>query len=234
VRANVLVVGAGAGVVSAMLGALASCAPAGERLVVARDADEIAIAQGQVIPLHLTDDGARAEKVVQAAARLGADRLVIASLGGAVAAATIDAIAEGCEGVLAGLGATSLRHALARLVSEVALAKPGASLAAVREVVGESFDVAVEVAHGADGRPRVLRIAELAGSDAKEIVARDLFVLSAEGAGIVTAATPRLVGDFAARGVKLEAAAPSLRDGPHPGRTSLGRRTRAAPGARQP
>jgi pilus assembly protein CpaF len=207
-RANVLVVGSGPGVVAAMLGALASAAPAGERVAVLQDADEIAIAQPQVVALSLSDHGPRGEESVRAAARLGADRLVTASLAGAVAAAIIDAIGEGCEGVLAGLGAPSLRHGLARLVSQVALARPGASIEASREAVGESFDVAIEVVRSSDGRQRVLRIAELAGSDGKAVVARDLFVLSADGTGegayVATGTVPRLASDFAARGVKLD------------------------------
>jgi pilus assembly protein CpaF len=209
-RANVLVVGSGTAVVAATLGALASAAPAGERVAVLQDADEIAIAQAQVVALSLSDHGPRGEESVRAASRLGADRLVVASLAGSVAAAVIDAIGEGCEGVLAGVGAPSLRHGLARLASQVALARPGASIEASREAVGESFDVAVEVVRSGDGRQRVLRVAELAGSDAKGVVARDLFVLSADGTGegayAATGAVPRLANDFASRGVKLDGA----------------------------
>jgi pilus assembly protein CpaF len=209
-RANILVVGSGSGVVSTMLAALGSAVSAGERVAVVQDADDIGIAQAQVIPLSLADHGERGEESVRAAASLGADRLVVTSLAGSVAAATIDAIGEGSEGVLAGVGAPSLRHALARLTSQVALARLGASIEAAREAVGESFDLAVEVVRAADGRIRVLRIAELAGSDAKGVVARDLFVLSADGTGegayAATGTVPRLANDFAARGVKLDGA----------------------------
>jgi pilus assembly protein CpaF len=208
-RANVLVVGSGAGVVASTLGALASALPAGERVAVLQDADDNAIGQAQVIPQSLSDHGERGEEAVRAAASLGADRLVVVSLAGSVAAATIDVIGEGSEGVLAGVGAPSLRHALARLTSQVALARLGASIEAAREAVGESFDLAIEVVRAADGRHRVLRVAELAGSDAKGVVARDLFVLSADGTGegayVATGTVPRLAGDFAARGVKLDA-----------------------------
>jgi Flp pilus assembly CpaF family ATPase len=203
-----LIVGSGAGVVAATLGALASAAPAGERVAVLQDADEIAIAQAHVVALSLSDHGGRGEESVRAAVRLGADRLVVASLGGAVASAILDAIGEGCEGVLAGVGAPSLRHALARLSSQVALARPGASIEASREAVGESFDVAVEVTLSPDGRQRVLRVAELAGSDPLGVVTRDLFVLTAAGTGegvyATTGTVPRLASDFAARGVKLD------------------------------
>jgi pilus assembly protein CpaF len=208
-RANVLVVGSGPGVVSSMAGALASAAPAGERIAVLQDADEIGVPHAQVVPLMLRDNGARGEECVRAAARLGADRLVVASLSGAVAAATIDAIAEGTEGVIAGVGAPSLRHALARLVSQVTLARPGATVDAAREALGEAFDIALEIARAADGRLRVLRVAELSGADSKGVVVRDLFVLSADGTGesayVATGTVPRLVNDFAARGVKVDA-----------------------------
>ena len=207
-RANVLVVGSGAGAVATVLGALASAAPPGERVAVLQDADEISIGQAQVIPLALLDRGARGAEAVRAASRLGADRMVIASLAGAVASSTVDAIAEGCEGVLAGVGAPSLRHGLARLASQIALAGTGASLDVARDAVGESFDVAVEVARAGDGRIHLQRVVELGGGDAKGVAMRDIFVLGADGTGeaayVATGTVPRIAGEFAARGVKLD------------------------------
>ena len=210
-RANVLVAGSGAGVLAPTLGALASAAPGGERIAVLQDGDDIAIPQALVVPMTLGEGAVRAEEVVRAATRLGVDRLVVASLAGSAGAAIIDAVADGMEGVLAGISAPSLRHALARLASQVALARDGSSIDAARDAVGESFDVAVEVALGGDGRVRVLRVAELAGSDAKGVVARDLFVLNADGSGdsayVSSGAAPRVAHDFAARGIKVESPA---------------------------
>jgi pilus assembly protein CpaF len=209
-KANVLVVGSGPGVIATVLGALASAAPSGERVVVLQDADEIGIAQAQVVQLSIVDHGARGAEAVRAAARLGSDRLVVASLAGAVAAATIDAIAQGSEGVLAGVSAPSLRHGLSRLTSQVALASAGAPIEVGREAVGESFDIAIEVSRAGDGRIRISRVSELAGGDAKGVATRDLFVLSADGTGeaafAATGTVPRVANDFAARGVKLDGA----------------------------
>jgi pilus assembly protein CpaF len=209
-RINILVVGSGSGVLATVLGALASGAPQGERVAVLQDADEIGIAQAQVVQLSLTDHEERGAAAVRAAARLGIDRLLVASLSGAVAGAVIDVIAAGCEGVLAGVTAPSLRHGLARLTSQVALGAPGSPIEVGREAVGESFDVALETSRGGDGRLRVTRIAELAGGDAKGVATRDLFVLSAEGTGegayAATGTVPRVANDLAARGVKLDGA----------------------------
>jgi pilus assembly protein CpaF len=208
-RANLLVVGPGAGVVSPMIAALASATGAGERIAVLTESDDIAVAHAYVMPFAIRGASSGAD-TVRAAARLGADRLVVLSLAGAVAATTLDAIGEGTEGVLAGLCAPSLRHALARLALQVALVRTGASMEWAREVVSESFDIAIEMSRGSDGRPRVTRVAELAGADALGIILRDLFVSSADATGeagfVATGAVPRFAQDFEARGVKLDAA----------------------------
>ena len=209
-KANMVIVGSGAGVIATTLGALASAAPSGERVAVLQDAEEIGIAQAQVVQMPLSDHGARGAEAVRAAARLGVDRLVVASLAGSVAAATIDAIAEGAEGVLAGVAAPSLRHGLARLAAQVALAAAGAPIEVGRDAVGESFDLALEVSRAGDGRIRVLRVSELAGGDAKGVATRDVFVLNADGTGesayTATGTVPRVTHEFAARGVKLDGA----------------------------
>jgi pilus assembly protein CpaF len=122
----------------------------------------------------------------------------------------VDCIGEGGEGILAGIGAPSLRHGLARLSAQVCTARPGTSIEAARELVGESFDVTVEVGRGPDGKLRVLRVSELTGADVKGVTARDLFLSNADAGGdpvfVVTGTTPRLAHEFAARGIRLDAA----------------------------
>lgn len=208
-RANVLVVGPGAAVVLPVLAALVAATPSGERIAVVQDVDEVRGPPGQVLSLWLPDSR-NEPRTLSAALKLGGDRIAVASLGGPLAAAALQAISEGAEGVLAGLAAPSLRQGLARLVAQVALTSPGASIDAAREGLSESFDVAIEVGRApADGRLRVLRIAEIAGVDAKGIATRDLFLSNADAVGepsfVVTGATPLLVKDFAARGVRLDA-----------------------------
>ena len=207
-RANVLVVGSNAGVVSSMIAALASASGAAERIVVLTESDDVAVAHAYVMPFALGGAAGEAD-TVRAATRLGPDRFIVLSLAGAVAAATVDAIGEGTEGVVAGLRAPSLRQALARLALQVALARAGASMEWAREVVAESFDITIEVSRGVDGRLRLSRVAELAGADAVGIIVRDLFVSSADATGeagfVPTGAVPRLIQDFAARGIKLDA-----------------------------
>jgi pilus assembly protein CpaF len=209
-RANVLVVGSGPGVTSSMVAALAGASGPGERVALLADSDEIYVAHAFVTRVALGDRSASGEEIVRAASRLRPDRLVIAGLSGSLVAATVDAICEGSQGVVAGLSAPSLRHALARLGAQMGLARVGTSLDVAREAIAESFDLAVEVVRTVDGRLRVTRLAELAGSDAAGVIVRDLFLASTDGTGdggfVATGATPRFLYDFAARGVKLDPA----------------------------
>ena len=207
-RANILVSGASAG---SVLSALASSGSAGERVCVVQDVEEIAVGNAHAVTLTIVDTRKAGEDTVRAASRLRPDRLVVAALAGGVAAATVDAMAEGSEGVLAAIAAPTLRQALSRLVAQLVLHRPGLGLEAMRDVVGEAFDIAIEVATLPDGRMRVMRIAELGGSDAKGIVARDVFVFSAdpqggEGSFSATGVVPRLANELAARGLKLDPA----------------------------
>ena len=71
---------------------------------------------------------------------------------------------DGCQ-----LSLLSAEDELLTIAGEVQIAY---FLEATREVVGEAFDVAVEVNSFPDGRVRVTRIAELGGADAKGIVGK--------------------------------------------------------------
>ncbi|MBK6698104.1 MAG: Flp pilus assembly complex ATPase component TadA [Myxococcales bacterium] len=202
-RANILVCGPHRASLSASLSALAMASGGGERVVFVQDVEDCNVPHAYTLSVALADGGARGEAAVRSAARLLPERLFVSPMAGPVAVATLDVIAEGAEGVIAAAVAPSLRHALARLVAQMASARPG-GVEAAREAVGESFDVAVELVTLPDGRSRVVRVAELTGSDAKGVVARDVFTSTEDGSFAATGVVPRAVADFASRGVKVD------------------------------
>lgn len=204
-KANVLLCGANGQALSSYLAALTSACGPGDRIAVLQEVDEITVPHAHVVSIALADTDRLGEEAVRAAAKVRADRLVVASLAGRVGAATLEAVADGAEGVLAATTAPSLRQGLSRLVAQLLLTRPGMSVEAARECVGESFDVAMEVAALPDGRHRVVRLAELGGADAKGVVVRDLFTAGeGDGAFVSTGVVPRVVGEFAQRGVKVD------------------------------
>jgi pilus assembly protein CpaF len=207
-RANILVSG---NAPLPLLSAFAAVGGAnGERVVVVQGVEEIGTGNAHVASLSLGDSKKLGEESVRAAAKLRADRLIITQLSGGVAAAGIDAMTEGNEGLLAGLAAPTLRQGLSRLVGQLVLHRAGLSLEGMREVVGEAFDIAVEISLFPDGRLRVIRVAELGGADAKGIVVRDLFVFNpdpqgGDGSFSATGVVPRIANELASRGMKLDA-----------------------------
>ncbi len=209
-RANILICGPMGSSTPALLGALASAGPAGDRIAVLQEIDEINVSAAHVVSLGLADLRQRGEESVRAATKMRVDRLIVGNLAGSVGAATLEAVADGAEGVLAAVQAPSLRQALSKLVAQVVLARPGLNIESARELVGEAFDIAIELGRLPDGRPRVIRLAELGGSDGKAVVVRDVFTFVTEnttggdGTFAVSGVVPRVVTEFSARGVKVD------------------------------
>ena len=205
-RANILVCGSTPSASAMFLGALVAAGTPGDRIAVLQDEEEFGIAHGQVLKLAVSA-GMPAEAQIRAAARMRPERLVVSSLTGALALAVLEAIGEGCEGVVAAVNAPSLRQALSRLSGQLLMARPGIASDAARELLGEAFDIAVEIHMLPDGRHRVARVSELAGADPKGIVSRDIFIAS-DGAGgeshQATGVVPRVVNEFAMRGVRVD------------------------------
>ncbi len=203
-RANILVTGAATSSVSSILAALAGAAPAGERLAVIYDTDEVHAPQAHVVSLAIGSDRRHAADVVQATRKMQSARIIVTEMGFGVSDALLEAIAEGAQGVYAGMPAPSLRQAVSRLTAQLLLGRPGISQEGSRELVAEAFDIGVEVQAGPDGVAKITRVAELNGTDPKGVVLRDIFASTGDGDFTATGVTPKLAGELTARGVKLD------------------------------
>ena len=209
---NILVtVASGADGRSVLAGLLSAVRP-NEHVVVVHDDDtQLSLPRnGTSILTPLTQDGASA---VHLAAALAPDCLFVANCEGLVTQEVLNAVAGGCEGVVAFMHAPTLRHAFARVVPEIAVLRPGASIDAVREWLSSSFDVVVEVIRLRDGRTRISRIAEPAGIESAVVVLRDIYTFtvertasggSVEGSFHPTGVVPKIGKSLQARGVVLE------------------------------
>ena len=131
-------------------------------------------------------------------------RVVVTEMGFGVSPALLESVAEGAQGIYAGMTAPSLRQAVSRLTAQLLLARPGLSQEGSRELVAEAFDIGVEIQAGADGLAKITRVAELNGTDPKGVVLRDVFASTGDGDFTATGVTPKLAGELTARGVKLD------------------------------
>jgi pilus assembly protein CpaF len=206
-RANLLLVGSQGGK-AMLLSALALASHASDQVVALQSVDELWGMEPAPLSIRLADTGEEAARLVRAATKLHPGRLIVNPMAGEVAAAVASAIAEGCEGVLAGVSAPSLRHALERLVPDLMAARPGMTTDAARGWLLGSFELAVEIARLPDGRHRVMHVAELEQSKTG-LVGRDVFTFvvertaaggAIEGSFAPTGIVPRIANDLAARG----------------------------------
>jgi pilus assembly protein CpaF len=139
---------------------------------------------------------------------------VVGAFAGSVAAAVVDAMGDGVDGVLAAARAPTLRQATARLTADLSATRAGLSPEVAREWLVSAFDLVIEIARLQDGRHRVLRVGELAIEGAK-VVIRDIFTFAiertaaggaVEGSFHPTGFVPGIVEDLAARGAPIDPA----------------------------
>jgi Flp pilus assembly CpaF family ATPase len=132
-----------------------------------------------------------------------------------LALSIVDAIGEGADGVVASRFGVGLGRAFSRLVADLCRHSPSLTPVSARELVASSFDIALEVAQQRDGRYRVVRVAEILGSNAQGIEYSDLFTFVAdrtaaggtiEGTFVPTGSVAHISETLRARGIQLEAA----------------------------
>ncbi len=171
-RANVVVSGgAGAGKTT-LLNALAASIPTGERVVTIEDAAELRLPGDHVVRLEArpaSSEGAgevRIRDLVRAALRMRPDRIVVGEVRAGEALDMLQAMNTGHEGSLSTCHANGPGEALSRLETMVLMGDVDLPHAAVREQVVSAVDLIVHIARQAEGRRRVVAVAEPAGVDA--------------------------------------------------------------------
>jgi pilus assembly protein CpaF len=147
------------------------------------------------------------------AARLPNARLLVELSSGALVSSTMEAVADGADGLIGLCVAPSLSRGLTRLVAS--LTSEGVSSPAARETLSSSFELCVEVARLRDGRYRVLKVAEMVGASAENVHTQDVFTFvsdrtaaggSIEGSFVPSGAVPHVAEVLRSRGIVLESA----------------------------
>ena len=211
-RTNVLVVGPAGSGTRRLVDALVAAIPEEDRTVWLCDPASMPFVPEHVAVLHLGTTPAEQLAAIEAASKLEPEHLVVPRLSGECLAALLDAVAQGCEGVVLHVRASTLRQAIDRLGADVAASRPGMPVETAREWLASAFDLGLEVARLRDRRQRVARLAEFRAAG-KGTGLRDVFTFayhrtaeggSIEGAFHATGAVPQLVEDLAARGMPLD------------------------------
>ncbi len=166
-RCNLIVSGATSSGKTSLVAALLSRIDPGQRLVVVEDTTELPLRHPHAVRLEArppTVDGPGAvdlAELVRTALRLRPDRLVVGEVRGDEVLALVQAMNTGHDGSVSTCHANGPADALLRLESLVLQAAPTWPLAAIRHQLARSIDVVVHVERDADGRRRIIEIAEV-------------------------------------------------------------------------
>jgi pilus assembly protein CpaF len=183
-RANLLISGGSSSGKTTLLNALATCIPNDERIVTIEEAAELRLPQGHVCRLECIPAGEKVmtlRQLVRHAVRMRPDRLIVGEVRGGEALDMLQAMNTGHNGAISTIHANSPRDALARLETMVLMAGLDLPVRAIRQQVRGAINLVVHVGRLADGRRKVLSIAELTGLDDQTIALQEVFVSEATG-----------------------------------------------------
>jgi len=163
-RLSIVISGGTSSGKTSLLGALAACIDAAERIVTVEDAAELRIDRPHVARLEAR--GASLEgrgevgirELVRNALRMRPDRLVVGEVRGGEALDMLQAMTTGHDGSLTTVHAKSPDDALRRIELLALMAGLELPHAAVREQVASAFDVVVQVMRRSDGERRLVSI----------------------------------------------------------------------------
>jgi pilus assembly protein CpaF len=163
-RLSIVISGGTSSGKTSLLGALAACIDAAERIVTVEDAAELRIDRPHVARLEAR--GASLEgrgevgirELVRNALRMRPDRLVVGEVRGGEALDMLQAMTTGHDGSLTTVHAKSPEDALRRIELLALMAGLELPHAAVREQVASAFDVVVQVTRRSDGERRLVSI----------------------------------------------------------------------------
>lgn len=188
-RRNILLVGGTSSGKTTVLNALAALIPNDERILVLEDTPEITLPQPHVnyLRTRLRDPQGREDvtlrDLVANTLRMRPDRVIVGETRGPEAADMLQAMNVGQDGMMSTLHASSAREALQRLETLVMMAGRDLPLKVVRMNMATALDLVVFHSRTADGRRRVMQVAEVTGMEGDTITVSDLFTVDSRKAG---------------------------------------------------
>jgi pilus assembly protein CpaF len=179
-RRSILVSGGTSSGKTTTLNALAFAIGADERIVTIEDAAELRLPQANVVALETrapSVEGTGAVDVrtlLRNALRMRPDRIVVGEVRGGEALDMLQAMNTGHRGSLTTAHANGAYHALIRLETMALMAGIDIPIDAVREQIRRGIDLVVHQERDADGRRRIVQIAEVDDGRGDPYVLRDV------------------------------------------------------------
>jgi len=186
-RMNVVVSGGTGAGKTTFLNVLSTFISDKERVVTIEDAAELVLRQRHVVrletrPPNIEGKGAvRQRQLVINALRMRPDRIIVGEVRGDEALDMLQAMNTGHDGSLTTIHANSVRDALYRLDTMVAMANLNIPEKAIRQHIASAINLMIHISRMADGTRKVTAISEITGMEGEVISMQDIFVFERTG-----------------------------------------------------
>jgi len=180
-RRNVVISGGTGSGKTTLLNVLSNLIPPGERIVTIEDAAELRLAHPHLVSLEARPSNAEGRgsvsirDLVRNALRMRPDRIVVGECRGGEALDMLQAMNTGHDGSLTTIHANSPRDVVARLETMVLMAGLDLPVAAIRDQIASAVHLIVQQARAADGRRRIVEIAEVTGMEGNRVLMQPVF-----------------------------------------------------------
>src|SRR4051794_15248622 len=219
-RRNVLISGGTGSGKTTLLNAMSAYIDGRERIVTIEDSAELQLQQQHVVrletrPPNIEGRGEVAQRdLVKNALRMRPDRIIVGEVRAGEAFDMLQAMNTGHDGSMTTVHANSTRDALSRVEQMIGMSGIDISPRSARAQIGSAIHIVIQVARLADGRRKVVSIAELTGMEGEVITMREIFRFRQTGIsadGITqgrfeaTGIRPRFLEQVMAHGITLSA-----------------------------
>jgi pilus assembly protein CpaF len=203
-----------------LLNAMSAFIDGRERIVTIEDSAELQLQQDHVVrletrPPNIEGKGEVAQRdLVKNALRMRPDRIIVGEVRAGEAFDMLQAMNTGHEGSMTTVHANTTRDALSRIEQMIGMSGIDIPARAARAQIGSAIHVVIQVARLADGRRKIVSLAEITGMEGEVITMQEIFRFRQTGIsndGIVqgkfeaTGIRPRFLEQVMAHGISLSA-----------------------------
>ncbi len=203
-RKNVLISGGTGSGKTTLLNAMSSYIDTRERIVTIEDSAELQLQQEHVArletrPANIEGRGEVNQRdLVKNALRMRPDRIIIGEVRAGEAFDMLQAMNTGHDGSMTTVHANTPRDALSRIEQMIGMSGIEISPASARAQIASAIDVVVQVARLADGRRKVISLAEVTGMESSTITMQEIFRFKVTG----RSENNEVIGHFEATGIR--------------------------------
>jgi pilus assembly protein CpaF len=175
-----------------------------ERIVTIEDSAELQLQQEHVArletrPANIEGRGEVNQRdLVKNALRMRPDRIIIGEVRAGEAFDMLQAMNTGHDGSMTTVHANTPRDALSRIEQMIGMSGIEISPASARAQIASAIDVVVQVARLADGRRKVISLAEVTGMESSTITMQEIFRFKVTG----RSENNEVIGHFEATGIR--------------------------------